>query len=147
MSVVRISDGQRRRWSITITPINGSTGAIDVESQPEHGVRLIELDVFRQNGAFFTGNSYTKVQIVRKVRLMRQTLIEKMECSVTQSGLRLWRAVVWHGSCANIPSRFRTWPWLSCASAKIEHDCRGFVFSCLNVTPSGNFCRTHNNLP
>jgi hypothetical protein len=34
-------------------------------------VRLIELDVFRQNGAFLTGNAYTKVQIVRKVRLMR----------------------------------------------------------------------------
>lgn len=147
MSVFGIGDGQRGRGRVAVAPVYGGTGAIDIESQPEHGVRLIELDIFRQNGAFFTGNSYTKVQIVRKVRLMRQTLIEKMECSVTQSGLRLWRAVVWHGSCAKIPLRFRTWPWLSCASAKIEHDFRGFVFSCLNVTPSGNFCRTHNNLP
>jgi hypothetical protein len=46
------------------------------------------------------------VQIVRKVRLVRQALVEKVECSVTQSGLRLWRAVVWHGSCANILQGF-----------------------------------------
>ena len=32
---------------------------------------LVELDVFRQNRALLTGNAYTKVQIVRKVRLVR----------------------------------------------------------------------------
>ena len=71
MSVVRVSDGQRGCGGVTVAPVDGGTGAIDVESQPEHGVRLIELNVFRQNSAFLTGNAYTKVQIVRKVRLMR----------------------------------------------------------------------------
>ena len=71
MSVVRVGDSQCGRGGIAIAPVDGSTGAIDVESQPEHSVRLIELDVFRQNSAFLTGNPYTKVQIVRKVRLMR----------------------------------------------------------------------------
>ncbi|SSI90763.1 Uncharacterised protein [Klebsiella pneumoniae] len=71
MSVVGVGDGQRRRGGVAIAPVDGGTGAIDVESQPEHGVRLIKLDVFRQNGAFLTGNPYTKMQIVRKVRLVR----------------------------------------------------------------------------
>lgn len=42
--------------------------AIDVESQPEHSMRLVELDVFRRNGALFTGNTDAKMQIVRKVQ-------------------------------------------------------------------------------
>ena len=71
MSVVGVGDGQCGRGGVTVAPVDSGTGAIDVESQPEHGVRLIELDVFRQNGAFLTGNAYTKVQIVRKVRLVR----------------------------------------------------------------------------
>lgn len=71
MSVFRVGDGQRGRRRVPVTPVDGSTGAIDVETQPEHGVRLVELDVFRQNGAFLTGNAYTEVQIVRKVRLVR----------------------------------------------------------------------------
>ena len=71
MSVVGVGDCQRGRGGVAVAPVDGGTGAIDVESQPEHGVRLIELDVFRQNGAFLTGNAYTKVQIVRKVRLVR----------------------------------------------------------------------------
>ena len=71
MSVVGVGDGQRGRGGVTVAPVDGGTGAIDVESQPEHGVRLIELDIFRQNGAFLTCNAYTEVQIVRKVRLVR----------------------------------------------------------------------------
>ncbi len=71
VSIFRVSDGQRGRGRVAVTPVDGGTGAIDVESQPEHSVRLIELNVFRQNGAFLTGNAYTKVQIVRKVRLVR----------------------------------------------------------------------------
>lgn len=71
MSIFRVGDGQSRCGSVAVAPVDGGTGAINVESQPEHGVRLIELDVFRQNGAFLTGNAYTKVQIVRKVRLVR----------------------------------------------------------------------------
>ena len=61
MSVVGVGDRQWRRGGIAVAPVDGGTGAIDVESQPEHGVRLIELDVFRQNGAFFPCNAYTKV--------------------------------------------------------------------------------------
>lgn len=61
MSVFGVGDGQCRRGGVAVTPVNGRTGAIDVESQPEHGVRLIKLDVFRQNGAFLTGNAYTEV--------------------------------------------------------------------------------------
>lgn len=71
MPVFGIGDGQRGRGRVAIAPVDGGTGAIDVESQPEHGVRLIELDVFRQDSPFLTGNAYTKVQIVRKVRLVR----------------------------------------------------------------------------
>ncbi len=61
VSVVGVGDGQRGRRRVPVVPVDGRTGAIDVESQPEHGVRLVELDVFRQNGAFLTGNAYTKV--------------------------------------------------------------------------------------
>ncbi len=71
VSVFRVSDGQRGRGCVAVTPVDGGTGAIDIESQPEHGVRLIELDVFRQDGAFLTGYANTEVQIVRKVRLVR----------------------------------------------------------------------------
>lgn len=56
---------------VAVAPVNGSTDAIDVKSQPEHGVGLIELDVFRQNSALFPCDAYTKVQIIREVRLMR----------------------------------------------------------------------------
>ncbi len=69
MSVFRVSDGQRGRGCVAVTPVDGGTGAIDIESQPEHGVRLIELDVFRQDGAFLTGYANTEVQIVRKYGL------------------------------------------------------------------------------
>jgi len=34
-------------------------------------VRLVELDVFRQNRALFSRDAYTEVQIVRKIRLVR----------------------------------------------------------------------------
>jgi len=70
VSVFGIGDGQRGRGRIAIAPVDGGTETVNVKSQPEHGVRLIELDVFRQNGAFFTGNTYTKVQVVRKIRLV-----------------------------------------------------------------------------
>ena len=110
MSVLRIGDGQRGRGGVSVAPVDGSTGAVNIKSQPEHGMRLVELDVFRQNGAFLTGNPYTKVQVVGKVRLVWQTVVKKCECGVMQCALRLWRAVVWHGSCANILSRFRPSP-------------------------------------
>lgn len=70
MSIFRVGDGQRGSGGVAVAPVDGGTGAINVESQPEHGVRLIKLDVFRQNSAFLTGNAHTKVQIVRKVRLV-----------------------------------------------------------------------------
>ena len=76
VSVFGVGDGQCGRGSIAVTPVNSGTGAINIESQPEHGVWLIELDVFRQDGAFLTGNAHTKVQIVRKVRLVRQAFVE-----------------------------------------------------------------------
>ena len=71
MSVFRIGDGQRGRGRVTVAPVNGCADAIDVESQPEHGVRLVELDVFRQDSALFPCDAYTEVQIVREVRLVR----------------------------------------------------------------------------
>ena len=100
---------------VTVAPVDSSTGTINVKSQPEHGVGVIELDVFRQDGAFLTGNAYAKVQIIREVRLVWQSFVKKFECGVMQCALRLWRAVVWHGSCANILSRFRPGPG--------NHDC------------------------
>ena len=93
---------------VTVAPVDSSTGTINVKSQPEHGVGVIELDVFRQDGAFLTGNAYAKVQIIREVRLVWQSFVKKFECGVMQCALRLWRAVVWHGSCANILLRFST---------------------------------------
>lgn len=69
MSVVGVGVGQRRRGGVAVAPVDGGTGAIDVKSQPEYGVRLVELDVFRQNRTFFTGNMDAEVQIVRKIRL------------------------------------------------------------------------------
>ena len=70
MSVFGVSYGQRRCRRVAVAPVDGGTGAVNVKSQPEHGVRLIELDIFRQNSAFLTGDTDTKVQIVRKVRLV-----------------------------------------------------------------------------
>lgn len=52
-----------------VAPVDGGSGAINVESQPENDVRLIELDIFLQNSALLTSNAHTKMQIVRKVRL------------------------------------------------------------------------------
>ena len=69
MSVVGIGDSQRGREGVVVARVDGGSGAFNVESQPEHGVRLIELDIFRQNGAFLTSNAQTKMQIVRKVQL------------------------------------------------------------------------------
>lgn len=69
MSVVWIGDCQRGRGGVAVAPVDGGSGAINVESQPEHGMRLIELDIFRQNDAFLTSNAHTKMQIVRKIRL------------------------------------------------------------------------------
>ncbi len=69
MSVIGIVDSQRGCGGVAVAPVDGGSGANNVESQPEHGVRLIELDIFRQNGAFLTSNAHTKMQIVRKVRL------------------------------------------------------------------------------
>ena len=69
MSVVWIGDSQRGRGGVAFAPADGGSGAINVESQPEHGMRLIELDIFRQNDAFLTNNAHTKMQIVRKIRL------------------------------------------------------------------------------
>ena len=71
MSVVGVGNGQRGRGRVAVAPVYGGTGAIDIESQPEHGVRLIELDVFRQDSSLFPCDAYTEVQIVREVRLVR----------------------------------------------------------------------------
>lgn len=71
MSVFRVGDGQCGRRRVPIAPVDGSTGAIDVESQPEHGVRLVELDVLGQDGLLFPRDTYTEAQIVREVRLAR----------------------------------------------------------------------------
>lgn len=60
---------QQMRLSVVGVGQRGRGGvAIDVDSQPEHGMRLVELDVFRRNGAFFTGNTDAEMQIVRKVQ-------------------------------------------------------------------------------
>ena len=71
MPVFGVGDGQRRRGRIAIAPVDGCTEAVYVKTEPEHGVRLVELDVFRQNSALFSRDAYTKMQIVRKVRLVR----------------------------------------------------------------------------
>lgn len=132
VSIFRIGDGQRGRRRVAIAPVNGGTGVINVKSDPEHGVRLIELDVFRQDSALFPCDTYTEVQIVREVRLVRQAVVKKFECGVTQCALRLWRAVVWHGSCANILSRFRPGPGYHVAPPRYT------VYA---------ICRSHHDLP
>ena len=70
MSVFGVGDGQRRYGSVAVAPVNGCADAVNIKSQPEHGVRLMELDVFRQNSAFFPCDAHTKVQIIREVRLV-----------------------------------------------------------------------------
>lgn len=72
MTVFGVSDTQSRRGCVAVAPVDGGTEAVNVKTEPEHGVRLVELDVFRQNSALFSRDAYTKVQIVRKVRLVRQ---------------------------------------------------------------------------
>lgn len=54
----------------TYTLVDGGSGAINIESQPEHGVRLIELDVFRQNGAFLTSMRTPKCRSSEKYGLV-----------------------------------------------------------------------------
>lgn len=71
MPVFGVGDGQRGCGRIAIAPVDGRTEAVYVKTEPEHGVRLVELDVFRQNSALFSRDAYTKMQIVRKVRLVR----------------------------------------------------------------------------
>lgn len=71
MSVFGIGDGQSRRGRVPVAPVDGCADTVNVKTEPEHGVRLVELDVFRQNSALFSRDAYTKVQIVRKVRLVR----------------------------------------------------------------------------
>ena len=70
MSVFGIGDGKRGRGGIAIAPVDGCTDAVNVKTEPEHGMRLVELDVFRQNRALFSRDAYTKMQIVRKVRFV-----------------------------------------------------------------------------
>jgi hypothetical protein len=89
------------------------------------------------------------VQIVRKVRLVWQAVVEKCECGVMQCALRLWRAVVWHVSCANILSRFRPGPGYHADPPRFEHDAGALFFLLpLNYTrtasPVESFC--HNGL-
>ena len=146
MSVFRIHDGQRWRRSVTVTPVYSRTRAVNVKTEPEHRVWLVELDVFRKNGALFPGNAYTKVQIVRKVRLMRQTLVER------------WSAALLNLACAYGGLLFRTVHVLRFLQGFVPspgyhvHPPRlsmisGASFSGSNVTPSGNFCRSHHDLP
>ena len=71
VSVFGIGDGQRGRGCVAVAPVDSSAGAIDVKSQPEHGMGLIELDVFRQDSALFSCDAYTEVKIIREVRLVR----------------------------------------------------------------------------
>ena len=51
MTIFGIGNGQRRCGGVTVAPVDSRADAIDVKSQPEHGVRLVELDVFRQDSA------------------------------------------------------------------------------------------------
>lgn len=102
MPVFRVGDGQRGRRRVPVAPVDGRTGAIDVESQPEHGVRLVELDVFRQDRALFPGDAHAEVQIVREVRFVWETVVKKIEGGLSHSRLNLWRAVVLLGACASI---------------------------------------------
>mgnify|MGYP006949256163 FL=1 len=61
MSVFGVGDGQCRRGGVAVAPVNGCADAVNVKSQPEHGVRLIKLDVFSQNSALFPCDADTKV--------------------------------------------------------------------------------------
>lgn len=70
MPVFGVGDGQRGCGRIAIAPVDGGTEAVYVKTEPKHGVRLVELDVFRQNRALFSRDAYTKMQIVRKIRLV-----------------------------------------------------------------------------
>ena len=78
MAVFRIGDGQRWGWGVAIAPVYRRTEPVNVKTQPEHGVRLVELNVFRQNRALFPRDTHTKVQIVREVRLVWQAVVEKV---------------------------------------------------------------------
>lgn len=61
MPVFRVGDGQRGRRRVPVAPVDGGTGTIDIEAQPEHSVRLVELDVLREYRALFPGDAHTEV--------------------------------------------------------------------------------------
>lgn len=71
MSIFGVGDGQSGRGCVSVAPVDSCADAINVKSQPEHGVRLIELDVFRLDSTLFPRDAYTEMQIVREVRLVR----------------------------------------------------------------------------
>ena len=110
MTVFRIGDSQRRRGCVPVTPVNRSTGTVNVKAKPVLGMRLVELDISGKERTLFSCDTQAVSQLVREVRFKGQSVVKKFECSVTQCALRLWRAVVWHSSCANILSRFRPGP-------------------------------------
>ena len=112
--VFRVHDGESRCRSVPVAPIYRRAGAVNVKTEPEHRVWLVELDVFRKNCALFPGNADAELEFVGKIGFAGKPLVKKVECLVTQSRLRLWRAVVSHGACASILVRF-------CACALVNH--------------------------
>ena len=76
MAVFGVGDGQCGRRRVPVAPVDGGTDAIDVEAQPEHGVWLVKLDVLREYRTFFSRDAHTKVQIVREVRLVRESFVK-----------------------------------------------------------------------
>lgn len=149
VSVFRVGDGQRGRRRVAVAPVNGSADAVNVKSQPEHSVRLIELDVLRQDRALFPRDAHTEVQIVREVWLVRESFVKKFECGVTQCALRLWRAVVWHGSCANILLRFRPGPGYHVAPPRMSMISGALFFLALTLhrlTPSVDLTTIYHNV-
>ena len=114
VTIFGIHDGQCGRGGVAVAPVYRRTRAVNVKPEPEHRVWLVELDIFRKNGALFPGNAYAELEFVGKIGFAGKPLVKKVECLVSQSRLRLWRAVVSHGSCASILLRF-------CACALVNH--------------------------
>ena len=110
VTISLVHNGKSRCGCVPVTPVNRSTGTVNVKAKPVLGMRLVELDVSGKERPLFPCDTQAVLQLVREVRFKGQSVVKKFECSVTQCALRLWRAVVWHGSCANILLRFRPGP-------------------------------------
>ncbi|AWZ78278.1 hypothetical protein CSC38_0007 (plasmid) [Escherichia coli] len=70
VSVHRIFNGDVRRGSVPVAPVNRSPLAVNVKNQPELRMRLVLLYVPRKKRTPFAGDAKTKSEIIRVIGTM-----------------------------------------------------------------------------